>query len=164
MELGIRNRLILSSEFFSSIWEFDSTMFQLIDFFSPNEIKSRATLTRIMQRSGFPRKNSQVVEATKDKRRSFRNPLSVDSKQNPLFPQPVDQAFLKCNSLDINWCLCPTKKDDVSLVQLSWRSFQFNKVKDNLLLTIGYFRASSIQMCVVNLQKKTRQAEFPKPI
>lgn len=102
---------------FSSLWEFDSTMFQLIDVSLQIEIKSRATLSRIMQSSGFPRKNSQVVDATKDQRRSFRNPHSVGTTQNALFPQPADQPFLMVEPLGIKWCSCPNKKGDAFLVK-----------------------------------------------
>lgn len=44
MELGSRNCLILSLEiFFSSMWEFDLTLFQLTDIFFP-QMKLKAEL------------------------------------------------------------------------------------------------------------------------
>lgn len=91
-------------------------------FLSPNEIESRATLSRITQRNGFLRKNFQVVYLTRNQRRSFRKPPFCEHQETPSPPQPVDQPSRSEIHFVLIGAPSPSKKI-VILWSISWEIF-----------------------------------------
>lgn len=135
------------------MWAFDSILFQLTDFFSSNEIESRPTLSRLMQRGGFLRKNSQIIDALWEKGEASGTPtLGIPGRTLCLFPWSVDQPSWKCDPLSISRGPFPAKKRLWFPGQLSSSHFWFTKVKDYF----GRWHISEPQVfrIFVNLQRR----------